>query len=38
MNRTWPLLLAEGKDSMPAQSLSDQQVADVLAYVNETFG
>lgn len=31
-------VIIDGKDSMPAQSLSDQQVADVLAYVNETFG
>lgn len=31
-------VIIEGYETMPAQSLSDQQVADVLAYVNETFG
>ncbi len=31
-------VIINGKDTMPAQAgLSDQQVADVLAYVNETF-
>jgi mono/diheme cytochrome c family protein len=30
-------LMANGKGTMPAPGLSDQQIADVLAYLRETF-
>lgn len=31
-------IIAEGKGSMPAQGLDDQEIADVLAYIRATWG
>ena len=31
-------IILNGYDAMPAQSLTDQEVADVIAYLDETFG